>query len=207
MCGRFSLRADIAAVVAHYALTRNVVLKPRYNIAPGEPIPVIKTPGLLEFITWGLRPKWLKDDQSAFINARIETLEEKPAFRNAFKKQRCLIVADGYYEWKQVGKLKQPYFISIPDNSLFAFAGLWDADSCTIITQAANQSAIAAIHERMPVIISASDYVAWLDPKTTVIDLKNIMQNNNLPTLQIFPVSTKVNNPKHDFVECIKALQ
>lgn len=207
MCGRFSLGADFAAVSAHFSLKHNAVLKPRYNITPGEVIPVIRSAGLLEFISWGLKPQWLKADQSPFINARMETLEDKPAFKQAFKKQRCLVVTDGYYEWKQVGKLKQPYYISFPDNSLFALAALWEADSCVIITKEANQAGLSSIHDRMPVIIQAANYAAWLDPKTSVAALQEIMRNHNLQTLQIFPVSTKVNNPKHDFIECIKALQ
>jgi len=207
MCGRFSLGADFAVVSAHFSLQHSAVLKPRYNITPGEVIPVIRSAGLLEFITWGLKPKWLKADQSPFINARMETLMEKPAFKHSFKKQRCLVIADGYYEWKQVAKLKQPYYISLPDNSVIAFAALWEADSCAIITKEANKPGLSSIHDRMPVIIESANYAAWLDPKTPATALHEIMRNANLPTLQIFPVSTKVNNPKHDFIECIKALQ
>lgn len=207
MCGRFALSADFLTVSSHFKLTRNSVLKPRYNIAPGQVIPVIRKAGELEFLTWGLKPKWLKDDQTAFTNARMETLIEKPAFSQAFKRQRCLIVADGYYEWKQIGKMKQPFYITLPQRELFAFAGLWDADTCAIITKDANQELISMVHDRMPVIVSADNYAAWLNPKSNPITLQECMQNAALPTLQVFPVSTKVNNPKYDFVECINALQ
>ena len=207
MCGRFSLRADIDTVSTHFGLRYNAVLKPRYNIAPGNVIPLIRQNGLLEFVNWGLKPNWLKTDQNPFINARMETLTEKPAFKQLYKRQRCLIIADGYYEWKQVGKIKQPYFISMSGDKLFAFAGLWDADSCCIITKTPTQEGLALIHDRMPVILDEQSYAAWLDPKTSENELQNHMRNINLTTLQIFPVSTKTNNPKYDFAECIKALQ
>lgn len=206
MCGRFILNANVADVIQHFLLTRNVVLKPRYNIAPGQVIPVIRVAGQLEFLTWGLKPKWLKEDQTAFINARMETLSEKPAFRNAFKHQRCLIVTNGYYEWKLVGKIKQPYFISDSSQQLFAFAGLWDADSCAIITKPAEGPVLTSIHDRMPVIIHQDSYAAWLEPKSKSEVLNNCMLNN-AQNLQSFAVSTKTNNPKYDFAECIKALQ
>ena len=206
MCGRFALRTDIADVIQHYSLTRNVVLKPRYNIAPGQVIPVIRTAGLLEFLIWGLKPKWLKEDQTPFINARMETLAEKQAFRQAFKHQRCLIVADGYYEWKLVGKIKQPYFINFPSQKPIAFAGLWDADTCAIITKPAEQSVLLDIHDRMPVILNPSNYAAWLDKKTNVELIQTCMLNA-VEQLQSTPVSTKVNNPQYDFAECIRALQ
>jgi putative SOS response-associated peptidase YedK len=207
MCGRFALNADAATVIQNFSLTRNIVLKPRYNIAPSQVIPVIRKVGELEFLTWGLKPKWLKADQSGFINARMETLHEKPAFRQAFKQQRCLIVADGYYEWKQIGKIKQPYFICMPHKQLFAFAGLWDADSCAIITKPADQPALINVHDRMPVMIAADKFYAWLDPKTEPNMLQACMLQSCATSLQIFPVSTKVNNPRNDFVECIQPLQ
>jgi putative SOS response-associated peptidase YedK len=206
MCGRFTLCANIEEVIEHFALTRNVVLKPRYNIAPSQVIPVIRIPGQLEFLTWGLKPKWLKEDQNPFINARMETLGEKPAFRNAFKNQRCIIVADGYYEWKLVGKVKQPFYISLKPKRLFAFAGLWDADSCTIITKPATNSDLSGLHERMPVILKPADYAQWLNAKTTPAQLQNCMLEQP-GSLQLFPVSTKINNPKFDFAACTQPLQ
>lgn len=192
---------------AQFKLTRSAVLKPRFNIAPGNVIPVIRKPGDLEFLNWGLKPVWLKDEQNAFTNARMETLDSKPAFRQAFKKQRCLIIADGYYEWRAIGKIKQPYYIRLPDHGLFAFAGLWDGDSCLIITKPADQANLIQIHERMPVIISTDNYATWLDPKSSQETLQNCMLNPSLKSLQIFPVTTKMNNPKYDVAECILSLQ
>ena len=207
MCGRFSLSTGLDEIIEHFSLTRNLVLKPRYNIAPSQVIPVIRTPGILEFLSWGLKPKWLKDEQKPFINARVETLSEKPAFRNAFKQQRCLIVADGYYEWKQMGSIKQPFFVSFAPQQVFAFAGLWDNDSCLIITQAAKHPVLSAVHDRMPIILEKNNYAVWLDAKSKLDSVQNCMQNNYMQTLKVFPVSTKVNNPKYDFAECIKPLQ
>ncbi len=207
MCGRFALNASAAKVIEHFSLTRNIVLTPRYNIAPNQVVPVIRIAGQLEFLTWGLKPSWLKAEQTGFINARMETLTEKPAFRQAFKKQRCLVVADGYYEWKQIGKIKQPYFICLPQRELFAFAGLWDQDTCAIITKPSVQTALNTVHERMPIILAKDSYAAWLEPKTAVQELQACMQHSALTTLQLFPVTTKMNNPKFDFVECIQPLQ
>ncbi len=207
MCGRFALSTEPKTIFEHFALTQHAVLIPRYNIAPSQVIPTIRTPGQLEFLVWGLRPKWLKEGQNSFINARMETITEKPAFKYAFNKQRCLIVADGYYEWKQIGNIKQPYYISLPQQGLFAFAGIWDNDTCAILTTPATQSALVSVHERMPVILTADQYATWLNAKSKVEQLQNCMLGTQLPILQIFPVSSKVSNPKNDFYECIKPLQ
>lgn len=207
MCGRFSLRADVNAVCAHFSLSQSVVLKPRYNIAPGQVIPIIRRPGELEFITWGLHPKWLKPEQSGFINARMETLSEKPSFKKPFSTQRCLIVADGYYEWKHIGKIKQPFFIKFQDDALFAFAGLYDNDTCAVITKESINPKLKDIHERTPVILSSDYYAAWLNAKTPVETLQSYMQQDMEQNLKAFPVSTKVNNPDNDFAECINPLQ
>lgn len=206
MCGRFAFVSDVAEVTAQFALKQNVVLKPRYNIAPTQLIPAIRTLGKLEFLTWGLRPSWLPETQNAFINARMETIHEKPAFRQAFKQRRCLILTNGYYEWKQIGSSKQPYFITLPQQKLFAFAGLWENDTATIITKPAYQPEVLMVHERMPVIIHPDHYAAWFDVKTVQENLLNYMQAQNI-ILNVFPVSTKVNNPKNDILECTLALQ
>lgn len=206
MCGRFALISDFETIRSEFSLTQNVVLKPRYNIAPTQVMPVIRKPGQLEFLTWGLRPVWLPDDQNAFVNARMETVHEKPAFRQPFKLRRCLIITNGYYEWKQIGNLKQPYFITLPQNKLFAFAGMWEGDTCTIITKPAYQPEIIAVHARMPVIINPEDYAAWIHLKTSASDLQIIMHKKDF-IFNISPVSTKVNNPKNDVLECTLALQ
>lgn len=206
MCGRFALSAEPGAIIAHFNLRNAVVLKPRFNIAPSQVIPIIRIPGQIEFLVWGLKPKWLKEGQLPFVNARMETVTEKPAFKFAFKQQRCLVIANGYYEWKQIGNIKQPYFICLPEKELFAFAALWDGDTCALLTKTAEQQSIAKIHDRMPVILDPDQYSLWLDPKAAPEILQAAMLQNNLSSLQIFPVTTKVNNPKHDVAECVMPL-
>ena len=122
MCGRFSLTAEIEALTEYFQLTKRIFMKPRYNIAPSELIPVLKTRGELEFLRWGFLPAWQKRDDSniGFINARSETLLEKPSFRDAFKKRRCLVIADGFYEWKKINRIKQPYYIRQQNHEPFA---------------------------------------------------------------------------------------
>lgn len=205
MCGRFSLYSDARTVIAHFSLKHNIVLKPRYNIAPAQLVPVICVAGQFDFFTWGFRPNWIKKDRSPFVNARLETIMQKPSFTQAFKQRRCLIVANGYFEWKQVNRFKQPYFIRSATEELIAFAGIWDADTCAIITKPAYQQDLLAIHERMPLIIQPKDYDLWLNPKTSINALQIFMGNEDHGCL-IYPVTTKVNNPKHDIFECIQPL-
>ncbi len=206
MCGRFCLDADSAAIGRHFAVNSSIILKPRYNISPNEDVIIIRKPGCLEFMHWGLRPKWLKADQKAFINARMETISEKPAFRHAFKQRRCLIIASGYYEWKAINNQKQPYFISLPNRALFAFAGVWEDDGCAIITKIALKPELSVIHQRMPVIISATAYDRWLDSTTKSAELHACMLKDLPGDLLIFPVSPKVNSPKFDVMECVLPL-
>lgn len=206
MCGRFAFDSAIEEITEQFSLTQSVVLKPRYNIAPSQLIPVIRMPGKLEFLTWGLRPSWLPEGQNAFTNARMETIHEKPAFRHAFKQRRCLILTNGYYEWKQIGSSKQPYFITLPQQKLFAFGGLWENDTATIITKRAYQPEVLNVHERMPLIIHPEHFATWFDTKTSKENVQLVMQMQNT-VLNVFPVSTKVNNPKNDILECTLALQ
>ena len=205
MCGRFTLTAPSERVISHFKLTNNVVLKPRYNIAPSQPIPVIRTVGVVDFLAWGFRPSWLAEDKPGFINARSETLSEKPAFKKAFRKQRCLIIADGYFEWKAVGKKKQPFYITLQDKSLLALAGIWDGDTCGIITMEA-KAELASIHQRMPVIIAEKYYEDWLSPQVKASQIEAMMKTTTLFNFEYYSVSTVVNNPKIDGKECIAAL-
>lgn len=207
MCGRFCLDADLDTVIKHFGLKQNVVLTPRYNIAPHQVVPVIRKPGQLEFLSWGLRPAWLSPEHSAFINARLETLTEKPAFKQAFQRRRCLIVANGYYEWRQIGNTKQPYFIRLSQRELFAFAGMWDGDSCTIITMPSQQAEIKAVHERMPLVLDPQTYEQWLNPTVNIEIIKNLIHNNITQQFLVSPVSTQVNSPKYDSATCIQPLQ
>lgn len=220
MCGRFTLRTNMHDVAQAFDLPDVPELPFRYNIAPTQEVAAIRlepeqNQRELSLLYWGLIPSWAKDAKMAskLINARAETVAEKPSFRSAFTKRRCLIVADGFYEWQKLadGK-KQPFYIHCQDDKPFAFAGLWESwngegetiESCTIITASANE-VMQPLHDRMPVILSASDYDQWLDP--TFKDksaLKELLEPCPADWLEAYPVSTRVNNPKHDEAECLK---
>jgi putative SOS response-associated peptidase YedK len=172
----------------------------------------------LTLLSWGLIPAWAKDPAMGrrMINARAETVAEKPAFRSAFRRRRCLIAADGYYEWRKTGKTKQPYYIRLKDERLFAFAGLWESwtgpdhsdsqplETCTIITTRANELS-QPIHDRMPAILRESDYDLWLDPAEQDRDrLTPLLEPYDSDLMIADPVSTLVNNPRNDKPGCIE---
>ncbi len=219
MCGRFTLRTPPVDLVELFDLLREPMWVPRFNIAPSQSVLAIRSDqggrksGLL---TWGLVPSWVKDPKigSRMINACAETVATLPSFRAAFKRRRCLIAADGFYEWQKTGgKTKQPYFIGLEDDRPFAFAGLWahwvDTDgstifSCTIITTTAN-SLREEIHERLPVLLAPDDYDCWLDPKIEGGDeLEALLVPCDANAMRRYPVSTFVNNPRHDGPECVE---
>jgi putative SOS response-associated peptidase YedK len=226
MCGRFSLRARNAALLAEYFdIVDMPLLKPRYNIAPSQPVPVVRIkPGEakprreLVMMRWGLISSWAKDPAigNRMINARAETLAEKPAFRAAVRRRRCLLLADGFFEWQASGRSKQPYFIRFRDDRPFAFAGLWESwegpdhtaiDSCTIITTAANQL-IRPLHDRMPVILSPGAYVSWLDSSLENIDeILAMLVPFSSDEMESYPVNTLVNKATHDEPGCIEPLK
>ena len=179
MCGRFTLRAPASVIAEQFALFEVPPFTARFNIAPTQPVPVIRMrpgPSLrarrgsreLVWLRWGLVPGWAKDPAigSRLINARAETAAEKPAFRTALRQRRCLVAADGFYEWQQAGRTKQPYFIHLRDDRPFAFAGLWEAwegadhawlETCTLLTTGPND-VVRPIHDRMPVILPPQAY-------------------------------------------------
>lgn len=218
MCGRFSFSQSSEALAEAFHLSVPS-LSPRYNIAPTQPAPTIlqSTDGReLKLLHWGLIPSWAKDTKmgAKLINARAETVDEKPAFRSAFKKRRCLVLADGFYEWQQQNGKKQPYYFRVEDGKPFAFAGLWEhwespdgeeIDSCTIITTEANDI-LRPIHDRMPVILAPKDYEQWLDIGQKPESVKSLLQPYRSEAMNVYPVSAKVNNPKHDSPECIEAI-
>ena len=192
----------------------------RFNIAPTQTVPVVRqgaTGRELAIMRWGLIPSWAKDMKLAatMINARAETVAEKPAFRSAFKRRRCLVPADGYYEWQKIdAKTKQPYYIRRRDDQPFAFAGLWERwdkgsdpiESFTIITSDANDST-RSIHDRSPVILDPSDFDMWLDPAFEGVDhLRTLLTPRQAAELVATPVSTYVNSPKNIGPECIAPL-
>jgi putative SOS response-associated peptidase YedK len=193
-------------------------LLPRYNIAPSQRIAVIRALAAgsreLAFLHWGLIPAWATDPAIAarLINARAETAAEKPAFRAAMRRRRCLIPADGFYEWQKTETAKRPFFFQLQDERPFAMAGLWETwqgpdgpvESCTILTTAANEL-VAKLHERMPVILEPQAYAAWLDPN--LVDPAQLAEwLKALPASQMksFPVSRLVNSPKNETPDCIR---
>jgi putative SOS response-associated peptidase YedK len=238
MCGRFTLRASREVIAEQFSLLEVPPLSPRYNIAPRQPVgivraqvgvadaadrsqgdwpetPVAKMPfRQLTFARWGLIPSWARDPAigDRLINARAETLSTKPAFRQAFRYRRCLIPADGFYEWAREGNRKRPYFFRLPGDQLFAFAGLWDRwegadhsvlETCTIITTEANDI-VRPIHDRMPVILPPEAYDVWLDPQITQPEkLVANLRPFSAEKLEVIPVGTWVNNPTFEDPRCI----
>jgi putative SOS response-associated peptidase YedK len=221
MCGRFVQKSDLQKIAPLFkaAVVESEVL-PSYNITPRQPVAVIMEKGQRKIVTmkWGLIPHWAKDEtiSNKLINARSETVDEKPSFRDSFKKRRCLIIADGFYEWQGAGLLKKPFFIYMKDEAPFGMAGLFDywtnakgekEITCTIVTTEANEIMIP-IHHRMPVILSPKYYDLWLSPdETDTAKIKALLKplaSNLLATRQ---VSLVVNNPRNNSPECILPMQ
>lgn len=220
MCGRYALIDAKRALNELVGLEGPFVpVSPHYNIAPTQNVLAIvqedkvKTP----LLRWGFVPVWAKDPSigSRMINARAETLHEKPSFKGAFKNRRCLIPADGFYEWKREGKRSAPHFIRMKKGRSFAFAGLWEVwkdktgnelRSCTIITTGPNDL-MRPIHDRMPVILKKKDFGAWLDPGHQDIPaLCNLLVPYPAQEMEAYPVSFAVNSPQNDGPECVKIL-
>lgn len=220
MCGRFVLVADPNLVQQTFNLDSTPEMMPRYNIAPTQAVPVITNehPRQISMYRWGLIPSWAKEPQigSRMINARSEGVEEKPAFRSAFKRRRCIIPASGFYEWKKLdAKNKAPMYIQLKDQEVLGFAGLWevwhDPDggewrTFTILTTSAN-SFMETMHDRMPVILPPESYAQWLDPKELPADvLKPLLKQYDPQAMKAHEVSKLVNRPGMDMPECIVPL-
>jgi putative SOS response-associated peptidase YedK len=220
MCGRFTLTKAADVVAELFALDEVPAFEPRYNIAPTQAIAAMRRAidgprNELSMLHWGLIPFWAKDRDigARLINARAETLIEKPSFRNAFKSRRCLIVADGFYEWKKLDAGKQPYYVRLGDGRPFAFAGLWErwndpadgpVESCTIITTEPNKL-MKSLHNRMPVILPEKAFDRWLDAKSDGDkSLQELLIPYNAEEMEAFPVSRRVNNPRNESPECTK---
>lgn len=219
MCGRFTLRTPPAELAEFFGLFREPDVRPRFNISPTQSVGAIrfdqdKTPREWVTLRWGLIPSWAKDAKigNRLINARSESVAEKPAFRAAFKRRRCLIPADGFYEWKKLdAKTKQPYHITLPDGGPFAFAGLWEhwtapdggeVESCTIVTTEANEQ-MEELHDRMPVILSRENYDQWLNPGIQDREALEPLLRSCGDELRFTAVSTVVNSPRNESAECI----
>jgi putative SOS response-associated peptidase YedK len=221
MCGRYVLKAALPDIARMLGMDVDLALEPSYNIAPTTPVPAcrMEQPDRKELtlLRWGLIPHWAKQADGGYrmINARAETVAEKPAFRSPLRNRRCLIPADGYYEWKSVGGRKQPYYFSMKDGRPFCFAGLWERwqpadgdpiETCAIITTGANALG-AEIHPRMPVILAADDYGRWLDPRVTQADaVVPLLAPFPPEAMTTYPVSTLVNNARVDEPRCITPL-
>jgi putative SOS response-associated peptidase YedK len=196
---------------------------PRYNIAPTQNILAIRVPepgGRREAarLFWGLVPSWSKDNKSAYgcINARSDTVATKPTFRSAFKKRRCLVLADGYYEWHTEGKVKQPFLFEVEGGKPFALAGIWEAwhdpsgdgqvlESCALLTTEPNEVG-AEVHDRMPVILDPADYDRWLDPENMdTVSLQSLLKPFPAESMTARPVSRYVNNARNEGEECMAA--
>lgn len=219
MCGRYTLAVpDPGLIRDRFAIGESVAVRRRFNIAPGDDVLTVTTDregaARGELLRWGLVPSWAKSPDTGLkmINARLETVTEKPAYRRAFERFRCLIVADGFYEWQAVtGGPKQPFHITRDDGELFAFAGLWSIwhapdggtlRTCTIITRPAN-AAIAGLHDRMPVILAPADERVWLDPTTPRGELHSVLAGLPAERTALAPVSRAVNDARFDGPECL----
>ncbi len=223
MCGRFTLTIspeELAAAFPWLSLPPGASAAPgRYNIAPGQPVAVVANDDdrRLDYFLWGLVPFWSKDPRRGFINARAESLAEKPSFKAAYRYRRCLIFADGFYEWRRLPgkKTKQPYYIHLKDSRPFAFAGLWERWqspdgsellTCAIITTQANEL-LRPIHNRMPVILPENAYAQWLAPgEGDPARLQPLLRPYPPDQIEAYPVATLVNSPTNDAPECIAPL-
>ena len=218
MCGRFTLRTPAKDIAEVFQLLHALELSPRYNIAPTQPVAVVRQIDRhreISMMRWGLVPSWSKDPKSGppLINARADTVATKPSFRSAFKSRRCLIPADGFFEWQKTGeKTKQPFYIRLAKDHPFAFAGLcehWGGsdssaiESCVIITTDANET-LRPLHDRMPVILREADYDRWLDPKAQDAgNLGKLLKPYPSEEMTAFPVTTFVNSPRKESAACI----
>jgi len=219
MCGRYRLSRRKQVLEERFdSVAGDEEWNPRYNVAPTQPVPVIRQNPKeplreLSLIRWGLVPAWAKDSSGGarMINARSETVSTLPAFRDSFKSRRCLVPADGFYEWQKTGKARQPYCFEVNGGELFAFAGIWDRwkdasgktlETCSILTTTPN-AVTSAVHDRMPVILDPDNYDLWLDPRMKDTGaVCELLKPYDARLMQCFPVSPRVNNVVNDDEAC-----
>jgi putative SOS response-associated peptidase YedK len=224
MCGRYRLSRRKQLVEEYFdTASGEEDWVPRYNIAPTQLVPVIRQNAKepirhLSLMRWGLIPSWAKDSSVAarMINARAETASTKPAFRDALKSRRCLVPADGFYEWMRTDKAKQPYCFEISNGELFAFAGIWERwkdpsgnwiKTCSILTTTPN-AVTTAVHDRMPVILDQDSYESWLDPRmTNVSAASELLKPYDARLMRCYPLSTRVNSVANDDEECSRPVE
>ncbi|MFN8493881.1 MAG: SOS response-associated peptidase [Caldilineaceae bacterium] len=226
MCGRFTLSTPASELAQIFDLPEEPTLVPRYNIAPTQPVGLVRMQPQTQarewaLTLWGLIPSWAKDPgiSASLINARSETVTEKPAFRAAFKRRRCLVPASGFFEWQRQEKRKQPYYITLRDDAPFAIAGLWETwhspdgselQTFTLLTTEANEL-MEPLHNRMPVIVAPEDYATWLgsgkdDPPQYLDQLRHLLRPYSADAMKAIPVSTFVNNTRNEGAQCIEPL-
>ena len=217
MCGRYTLASPTERLAEEFGVdASSIELAPNYNVAPTQTVAAVLEEGgqrRLEVLRWGLIPPWADDPGigSRMINARSETAPGKPSFRRAFRERRCLIPADGFYEWQRTNGAKQPYYIHMEDGRPFAFAGLWESWSkgegeirtCTILTTGAN-ALVGEVHDRMPVILAHDTYDVWLDPASERDELTGLLAPYPEDEMEAYPVSRFVNSPSNNDPRCIE---
>lgn len=223
MCGRFVLNQDEKTISNYFDVATQSKIVANYNITPTQAIWIVRAHDQNREIMpmrWGLIPHWLKKQTLTsslgvhWINARAETIDEKPVFKHWFKQNRCLIIASGFYEWQQTASGKQPFYITTQHKTIMAFAGIWDKwvslenekiESCAIITTEANLL-LSPIHHRMPVILKKEDFDRWLNPNTEISSLKKLLIPSSSPDLFAYPVSKNVNKTTHNDITLIEPL-
>jgi putative SOS response-associated peptidase YedK len=216
MCGRYTLKTDPRVIQDELGLEETPVLAARYNIAPTQAAPIVTSvePRVITLAQWGLIPHWAPDASMGgrLINARSDTLSQKPTFREAFARRRCLVIADGFYEWQHAGKVSQPFFIALKSNRPFALAGLWetwhspagmDVVSFTIVTTHAD-AFMSKLHDRMPVFLSSDARAKWLAPTTDVAVLKGLLAQGTPEPLVAYEVEPYVNGVTVDDPRCLE---
>jgi putative SOS response-associated peptidase YedK len=223
MCGRYRLSRRKQIVEERFDAAGDEDWEPRYNVAPTQPVPIIrqhpKEPKrVMSLVRWGLIPSWSKDASCAakMINARAETAHVLAAFQDAMKRRRCLVPADGFYEWQKRESARQPYCFEVKDGELFAFAGLWErwkdpngnwVKTCSILTTTPN-AVTSAVHDRMPVILAPENYDMWLDPGMTKVEaLAEMLEPFDARLMRCFPVSARINQAKNDDANCARRVE
>jgi putative SOS response-associated peptidase YedK len=219
MCGRYVRKSPPETFGRRFRAKGDIKAVPAFNVSPSQDVLVARNNDMgereLEMLRWGLIPSWAKDPKFGYrtINARVETVATKPAFRSAFKRRRCLVASDGFYEWSEVNG-KHPYFIHMADDAPFGFAGLhehWEGEgkvieSCTIIVGEPNEM-IARIHDRMPCILDPKDYDAWMDPEVTEAErLLPLLRPYPAEKMEAYPVSRRVNSPRNQGAELVERM-